>query len=133
MGKAICGLTPCAVLHNSYRYLELTRRLKGQLLDVVNAMERRWLGSVYPYHSFMSGRDEIDQLGFYRDNSITKGFRELEVYGDDETRQELCLLLADEGTRSALRRRQIAYVNKLKKLNDAEQVLSHLYEEWSRN
>lgn len=128
MGKAMCGLLPCVVLNNSYRYRDLLRRLKGKLRQIVTAMEKRRPGAVYPYEIFPQGTEELEQLGLYHDNSITRGFRELEIYGEEETRHELHRLLTDKATLDAFRAEQYAYVDKVQRLDDADDVLRRLIE-----
>ncbi|HBY99603.1 MAG TPA: hypothetical protein DEP84_37645 [Chloroflexi bacterium] len=127
LGKAVCGLLPCAVLRNSFRYRALLRRLEGPLREVLTGME--WLrpGAIYPYDVFPNGmRDELEQLGLYRDNSLTQGFQDLEVYGGEATRQALRRLLTGETTRATLRGYQQHYVAGLQALPDAEAVLRRL-------
>lgn len=134
LGKAICGLLPCATLRNSYRYRDLLRRVKGKLREVVTKMETMRPGAVYRYDVFPNGmREELEQLGLFRGNSITGGFKELEIYREEETRRELRFLLTDEATRNAIRAQQRAYVNKVQGLDDAAQVLRRLVEEEGRS
>jgi hypothetical protein len=124
LGKAICGLIPCVILRNSYRFRELLQRLKGKLRQVVIAMETMRPGAVYPYDIFPSGmKEEVNQLGLYQDNSLTRGFKELEIYGEEETRHEIQSLLLDEVTRNFVYEQQLAYVKKVQRLDDAAQAL----------
>ncbi|MCZ7571762.1 MAG: DUF6365 family protein [Ardenticatenaceae bacterium] len=127
LGKAICGGLPCAVLRNSFRYRALLHRLEEPLREMVITMESLRPGAIYPYDIFPSGmRDELEQLGLYRDNSLTQGFQDLEVYGGEATRQILRDLLIDEAARAALRAKQQRYVDRLRRLDDAELVLRRL-------
>ena len=127
LGKAISALLPCATLRNSYSLRELLRSLSGELREIVLAMEAARAGAVYPYGVFPLGMDdEIDRLGLYRDNLITCGFRELELYGGAETGRALCGLIADPGVRQALRTEQAAYVDLLSRLASADEVLDRI-------
>jgi Family of unknown function (DUF6365) len=130
MGKAICGLQPCAALINTYGILELTDRLEGRLREVVFGMERVKLGSVYKYQVFPSGMvDMLEDIILYKGNSLTQAFCEVEVYGGNETSRLLHRLLEDPQTRDTLRDQQQAYVNKVQMLPDAEEVLRSVVEE----
>ena len=130
MGKAICGLQPCAALVNNYGILELWERLEGRLRDVVFGMERIKLGSVYKWQVFPSGMiDMLEEIILYKHNSLTRAFCEVEVYGGDETTDLLHRLLEDPQTRESLRDRQQAYLDGVRTLPDAEQVLRKLIEE----
>lgn len=134
MGKAICGLQPCAALVNSYGIVELEERLKGRLREVVFGMERVKLGSVYKYQVFPSGMiDMLEEIILYKDNSLTQAFWEVEVYGGDETTGLLHRLLKDPQTRESLRERQQAYIDKVRTLPNAEQVLRKAIEEDRRS
>ena len=55
MGKAICGLQPCAALKNSFRLLELVTRIGPPLKGLILAMERERLGTVYPFNLLSRG------------------------------------------------------------------------------
>jgi hypothetical protein len=130
MGMAICGLQPAAALKNSFRILELMDRMGGTLRDIVLGMENVRPGSVYPFEVFPTvTKDVLEGLCLYRGNTVTGGFQELEIFGGEETGEALRLLLADPDTRSDLRRRQQAYVERLVRLSDAPDVLFHLVEE----
>ena len=133
MGKAICGLQPCAALINTYGILELADSLEGRLRDVVFGMERVKLGSVYKYQVFPSGMvDMLEEIILYKGNSLTQAFCEAEVYGGETTSRQLRRLLEDPQTRDSLRERQQAYVNKVQMLPDAEQVLRTVVNEERR-
>ena len=133
MGKAICGFQPCAVFKNSYRLMELTKQLEGSLREVVVGMEGIRLGSVFPYEVYPSlVRQDLENIGLYRENSLTKGFWELEIYGDGETRNVLHRIMTDPCFVEELCLRQQAYVGTLKGLGDSAQVLSSLVQKERR-
>jgi hypothetical protein len=133
LGKACCGLQPCAVLKNSYRLLELLERVNGKIREVIMAMESIKLGSVYKYEVFPSGMtDMLDGVILYQDNSLTKAFCEVEIFGGEETAAALNRLLTDPQMRDNLRARQQVYIDNLQKLNDSVQVLTNLAEEHGR-
>lgn len=129
LGKAICGLQPCASLMNSYRLPELMEFLEGELRDVVLAMEGERLGTVYPFHVYPTGMiEELETLILYRDNSLTAGFERLELFGGAETRDAFDRLLLDPEEREGLRRHQRTYVERLRRVSEASDVLAHLVE-----
>lgn len=128
MGKAVCGLQPCAVLTNSHRLIELMDVADARVRDIVLAMERVRLGTVYQYAVFPSVTpQDLEAIGLYRSNRLTGAFRELEVFGGDETREQLRRLLFDPAERDALRARQASYVNALRLLPDSAEVLYNLW------
>lgn len=131
LGKVICStLLPCVVLKNSYRFRELLGWIEnGELRQIVKTLENIRAGSVYPYDIFPGGmKDEIQQLGLYQENSITKGFKELEIYGGEETRYALRALLTEQAERDAVRAHQNTYVENLKNLEDAKGILKRVIE-----
>jgi hypothetical protein len=124
LGKAICGRLPCAAFRNSRTFRALLDQMSGPLREVVKAMEEKRPGAVYPYDMFPGGTSEwLAQVGLYHRNSITRGFRALEVYGEEQTRCELRALLQDAASREALRANQEEYIDKLRALPDAYEVL----------
>jgi hypothetical protein len=130
MGKAICGLVPCAAFRNSYTLLQLMGRLRGPLREMVLSMERSSSGSVFPYEVFPSGMmEELLELGLYRESSLADAFEELEIFGGELTREALHRLLLDETVRAQLRSRQAEYVRRVRELEDAHSVLQLLIDE----
>ena len=128
MGKAVCGLQPCAVLTNSHRLIDLMDVTDARVRDIILAMERVRLGTVYQYAVYPSVTlEDIEAIGLYRSNRLTAAFRELEVFGGDETREQLRRLLYDPAERGALRARQESYVNALRLLPDSAEVLYNLW------
>jgi Family of unknown function (DUF6365) len=127
LGKAICGLIPSAALVNSRRYRELLTTTAPAVQALLFEVETERPGSVYPYQIFPSGMGkELEELGLYRDNSITLGFRTLELYADGDTSGELVGLLADDDARVALQTLQRRYVERLARLEDGEHRLRML-------
>jgi hypothetical protein len=130
MGKAICGFRTSAVLKNSYRLPELLAMVQPRVRDLILAMENFRPGSVYPFDVFPSGfRDSLEQLVLYRDNSLTSGFEELEVFRVDETRSALQRLLFDQNARDAQETRQRQYVKRLARLGNAADTIEQMHRE----
>lgn len=132
LGKAVCGLTVTGVLKNSFRLLELTQRAEvdKELRHLLLEMEAIRPGAVYPFDVFPSGlADELAMEYLYRDNTIFEAFAQIEIFGGDETRQELTQLLTDPEVRSQHRERQRQYISNLGKLGDGAEVLSRLIAE----
>lgn len=124
LGKAVCGLLPCAALRNSFTFRQLMESMSGPLRDLVWSMEAQRAGAIYPYELFPGGtREWLDQVQLYRDNSLTEAFKTLEIFGEDSTRRELHALLVDPAARECLRSRQAAYAGAVQQLPDAERVL----------
>jgi hypothetical protein len=134
LGKAICGLLPCALLNNSYSYRTILRQLAEPLREIVKTMELVRPGAIYPYDVFPNGMQvELEQLGLYRDNSVVSAFKELEIYGGAETHAALQQLLIDPATRAALRAEQAAYIARVQQLGDAADVLHELLAETAQD
>jgi hypothetical protein len=129
MGKAVCGFQPCAVLKNSYRVLELTNRLSGELLEMVLAMEAIRLGSVFPFGVFPPVvKQDLEAIGLYRQNRLAECFWALELYGDRATKEQFERIMDDPDTTAALRQKQEQYVAALQQTPDAVEVLENLFE-----
>ncbi len=127
MGKAVCGLQPCAVLTNSRRLPDLVETSGPRVREIILAMERVRLGGVYQFAVFPSvSPQDMETIGLYRDNRLAQAFGELEVFGGDETREALRRLLFEPADRNALRARQQSYVDALRLLPDCTQALYNL-------
>jgi hypothetical protein len=129
LGKAICGLQPCAALKNSYRLVELMERVDGRLREAIMAMEHARLGAVFPFEVFPTvAREQLDEIGLYRGNTITKGFWELEIYGGENTGCAVSHMLTDAKIRSRLASGQHEYIRRLRRLDGGTEVLTRLLE-----
>ena len=127
MGKAVCGLQPAAVLKNSFGVLELMNEAKGRVREIVCAMERERMGSVFPFDVFPTDmRETLETIVLFRENTLTRGFAELEVFGGKRAAKALAALLCDEPTRAALRGHQQRYVDRLAAIEDGATVLQRL-------
>jgi hypothetical protein len=127
MGKAVCALQPCAALTNRRRLMEIVARVSGRVRELVLAMERARLGSVYPYAAFPSMTpQDLDEIGLYRGNRLTEAFLEVEVFGGDATRETLRGLLFEPAERAALADRQRDYIEAVQALPNSVQVLAEL-------
>jgi len=127
LGKAVCGLTPAAVLLNSYSLRELSAVTDEWLRELLFKFEGIKLGSIFPYEVFpIWRREDIEDLGVFEQNSFAEAFARLELFGGEATREQFAQLLLDEQTRAELRSRQETYVNRLSKIDDAYSVLQTL-------
>lgn len=127
MGKAVCGLQPAAVLKNSFGVLELMQLCSGPVREIVCAMERERLGSVFPFDVYPTGmRDTLEDIVLYRDNLLTAGFAELEVFGGSPTADALAALLTDAAMRDALVASQRRYVDALNGIEDGATLLERI-------
>jgi hypothetical protein len=127
LGKAVCGLTPAAVLLNSYSLPELLAGTEEWLRELLSKLEGIKLGSIFPYEVFpIWRREDVEDLGLFEQNSFAEAFARLELFGGEATREQFAQLLLDEQTRADLRSRQETYVNRLSNLDDAYSVLQTL-------
>jgi len=133
MGMAICGLVPCVSFRNSYHYRALRRQLTGKLREIVVAMEMLTMGSVFAWDIFPAGgKDVIEVLGLYRDNSIRDGMEVLEIFDEQETPLRLKSLLEDSSVRGRIKKQQQAYIEKMHRIPDAGRVLHQLCDNGGR-
>lgn len=127
MGKAVCALQPCAVLKNGYRLIELVERAERDVRQILMAMEAESLGAVYPFEVFPNlTPEDVREIGLYRNNSLTQGFEEVEIFGGEATAETVRQLLEDDETRRRLRERQKAYIENLQQLEDISDILERL-------
>ncbi|GAA5074747.1 DUF6365 family protein [Lysobacter panacisoli] len=127
MGKAVCGLRPAAVLKNSYGILDLLDRCEAGVRKVVLAMEQDRPGTVFPYDCYPTDTGGLlEEIVLYKDNSLTRAFAELEVFGGADTAERIAGLLNGEAERGALREHQQRYVDRLGRVADGASVLEAL-------
>jgi len=127
LGKAVCGLQPCAAFKNRYTLRELLTRLGDPLREAILSMESLKLGSIFPYEVFPSGMtEELQELGLYRGNSLTNAFVELEIFDDEETGEKLRALLTQHESRMALREEQRRYLSELGLLPETAHALQQV-------
>jgi hypothetical protein len=123
LGKAVCGYVPSAVLKNSFGLRDVLERLKGPLREIALAMESAQPGSIFPYEVFpVWSTEDLDGLGLFRTNSINEAFSDLELWGGEDTQNVLHRLLTQR-TRDELRAHQARYLEKVRSLPDAYEVL----------
>jgi Family of unknown function (DUF6365) len=127
VAKAVCAGTPSVVLSNSFR---LTRVANGDdpfVAAVVNEMERRRPGSIFPFDVFpMWSRDDLDHLGVFRHGMYESALVSAELFGGSATARLLVELLTEPTPRARVRRAQDAYVAAVSGLASAADVLSNL-------
>jgi len=127
LGKAICGRIPAAVLRNSFRLIELLNQVDSPLRNLLLAMEAKRVGAIFPFEVFpIWGIQEVEQLMLFSNNSLFDGMAYLEVFGGETTRRALQHLLLDPIERGALVAKQQAYINRLRDLPEANEVLAAL-------
>ncbi len=129
IGRAVCALLPVALLRNSRRLIEIVDDSEPEPKRVALAMERAQLGSVFPFEAFpIWSAADIDELGLFRNNSITTCFASVELFGGDATRRRIGDLLSNAVVRDELRARQREYVANLASLPDSHDALAMLLE-----
>ena len=127
LGKAMCARQVPTVLHNTYRLSELMRRADRIMRDVLNTLESRRLGAVFPFAAFPTvTHADVDAIGLYKESTLPEGFAWLEIFGGQETADELQRLLTDQVTRDALHERQQIYIDKLQRLDEVATILARV-------
>lgn len=110
LGKAACGMRPCAVMANSFRLPQAVDRADAHTAAVIQDMERHSPGAVFPWEVFpIWSRDDLDEVGVFRDSSYPAVFRRVEAFGGDRTAANLHRLLLDGDEQEALRQQQSRY------------------------
>jgi hypothetical protein len=124
LGTAACGLRPVAVLRNSYRLGEALARADATMAALIQDMERQSPGAVFPWEVFpIWDRNDIEELGLFRDSSYPATLCWLEAFGGAETAERLHQLLLDDAEQAALRDAQARYVEQLEWLPTPREVL----------
>jgi hypothetical protein len=127
LGKAVCGLVPCAVLHNTYRLTEILSQADKALCRLVMEMERVRLGAIFPHEVFpIWGQNDLEQLGLFDQNSFATACESIEVWGGKATEQQFRELLTNEDRRAKLQARQQNYLRQLSSLPDASEALHRI-------
>lgn len=127
LGKAVCGLVPCAALRNSYRLPELLERSDAHVRALLLEMERARLGSIFPFEVFpIWSREDLDALRVFDANPLAECMIQLEIYGGAEARSTMQELLTSRSRRQVLRNRQSAYVSLLLGLPDPGEALESM-------
>lgn len=127
LGKAVCGLRPCAALHNTRRLADVIERADAPLRALVLEMERAAPGAVYPWEVFpIWGGDDLADLGVFVANPYLRGFEPVEVFGDREATDQLCRLLLEDDARADQRRHQESYNEALAGLPGPSEALRAL-------
>lgn len=124
LGRVAWSGVPAACLINSRRIGELHDQAPAGLVALALELERRRLGSVFPYRVLpLDFRAELDALGLFRDNRFARTFEELELWGGQPTRERLWQLVWDEAERARLRAHQHAYRRAVEALPGPRAVL----------
>jgi hypothetical protein len=127
LGKAMCARQVAAVLHNTCRLPELMRRADRTMQEVLNTMEARRLGAVFPFAAFPTvTHADVEAIGLYKDSTLPAGLAWLELFGGQHTTDELQRLLTDPATRAALHQRQQVYIDKLERLDEVATILARM-------
>lgn len=127
IGRAACATLPVALLHNSRRLPDILDSADSETRRLVLAMERARLGAVFRFEAFpIWSADDLEELGLFRENSVTSTFVRVELFGGETTRRQLTALLTDPETRADLCDRQREYIARVAVLPDAYDVLAGL-------
>lgn len=124
LGKAACALVPCVALRNSFRLIELHERAEGRLRQILLDMEATRLGSVFPFEVFpIWTLADVETMGVFRQNSLASAHRVLELFGGEETGAAIRALLFDDDASESLRSQQRRYVETVRRLPSAGELL----------
>lgn len=131
IGMAVCGLRPCAALHNSLRFDEVCALPPSPAQELAVAMERERPGAVFPFEVFpMDLTGELDKLWLYRDSALLGAFAEVEIFGGEPARAQLAQLLTDPESQAALLHRQQAYVDLLQRAPRPAELIERTWQAW---
>jgi hypothetical protein len=127
LAKAVCGRIASVALINSFRLPGAAGVDDDDVAAVVNEMERRRPGSVFPYAVFpIWTQHDLDQLGWCRQGPYASAVIEAELFGGPPTARVLVDLLVDPASRARLHRAQDAYIDSISRLPGAAEVLGRL-------
>jgi hypothetical protein len=90
-------------------------------------MEGIRLGSIFPYEVFpIWAKQDLVQLGVFRDNTFKEAFTRIEVFADEPVPSRLFGLLTDSRIREKLEAKQRKYSEGVSALPDAFEALHEL-------
>ena len=136
------GNVPGLVFVNSYdaqQVLDL-EEYGSPLWRLVNEMERKRPGSIYPHHIFPlpaesgieNGNGNGTRTAFEPETlrlgrMLSSPYIKAELFGGKRTSQILQWLLDDPSSRVYLKKHDLAYIDRLNQIDDGTTVLSRLY------
>ena len=125
LGKAVCSLTPCALLRNTFELTQLPGAVGDTVTALAIAMENERPGAIFPFDVFpVWDESALERLGFNYASSYGQTFARLELFGGETTRTAIAALLFDTATRSTLRNSQRRYVSALTALPSAADAIA---------
>jgi len=120
MAKAVCFLTPCALLCNSYSLLELLAQEDWPGRQIILALENERPGAIFPFDVFpIWSREDVDARGCCDAGGYGQTFIRAELFGGKSTQVALRNVLLDPSTKAALGAKQAEYLRRLDELPGA--------------
>ena len=124
LGKAVCSLTPCALLRNGFDLAALRERCSDPIGALAIAMENERPGAIFPYDVFpVWDETTLRDLGFHYSSAYGQAFSQLELFGGESTRTAIAALLFDPTTRSKMRESQRRYIAEVEGLPSAAEAI----------
>jgi hypothetical protein len=124
LGKAVCSLTPCALLRNTLER-EALQGMDDPAAALAIAMERERPGSIFAFDVFpIWDADTLHDLGFDYAGGYGQSFARLELFGGEATRAAIASLLFDPAARAKLRDAQRRYLTAVAALPSAADAIA---------
>ena len=125
LAKAVCAGVPTVALTNSLRLRQAVGADDPRVAELASDMERRRPGSIFPFDVFpIWSRQDLDQLGVFRQPLYDAALVRAELFGGAATAQRLVELLVDPAARLRLRASQDAYVASIAQVARAADLLT---------
>ena len=124
LGKSICHLRPCAILHNSYSLLDIMEGKAGSSRILAEKMERARFGSVFPFEVFpIWSRGDLEELGIFDETCLNGAFAAVEIFAGEAGARQFRNLLTDRSTREGMQAAQEGSLRRLRSLPTPLQIL----------
>ena len=127
IGKAACARQIGVVFQNSFRLSELMKDADEHIAATLCYLEAKQLGAVFPFAAFPTVTPiDVEAIGLFDRNSLVHTFARLEIFGGDETAEQLQRLLVDRTAREMLHEHQDRYIESLARLDDTATIIAQL-------
>lgn len=126
VGKAACADVPAIAWHNRLDLRTLLCRLRPETPASILQLVLDEPQSIKPWLTFPAWPLELEpELRVFEGNSLANAFTRLELFGGEDTAEEVRQLMLDETTAHRLREARRSYAENVARLPDFAEVLDH--------
>jgi hypothetical protein len=125
VGKAACADVPAIAWRNRFDLPALLCRLRSETPGSILQLVLNEPQSIQPWLTFPGWPLELErELRVFQDNSLAGAFTRLELFGGEETAEEIRHLMLDSGTAQRLRELRRSYAESVSRLPDFSEALN---------